>query len=285
MAESPMLRPMDKQQYLAQDEYPTIHVEGSQGNTLDFCGVMHGNNPDDPNEKYMLDRAKRELGDFLSKPSEHEKLVLLEGWKGPRTSMDELTEDQLVRAGGEEALADRMARQAGAEIASPEPPRDEEFDQLCQEFPSNQVFYWLVARQAVQWGREVPLAGADADERREAVQQKFDGLVKLLGDTLGHVPSFQEIGASFGVMAETHRELFASELDWNDLEHFNAHANPLDDNSVINDIMRRSNQIRDMHVAAEIKKAMDAGKDVFALYGDGHAYTLEPALRSLGTST
>lgn len=271
------IRPIHKE-YMDQHEYPTIYVEAPGGNTLDFCGVVHSNDPDG----YMIGRVRRELGAFLDKPSDHPKLVLLEGWHGPRTNLDELSEDDVVRRSGEEALADRMTRQAGVDIASPEPPLSEEFAQLCEEFPAHHVFYWLVARQAVQWGREVPLEPETQDGRRRLVQQEFEDFAGVLTSTLGHVPSFQEVGASFSVVADTHRELFGSELDWNDLEHFDAQANPLDTNSTINEIHNRSNYIRDTHIAAEIKKAIDDGKDVFALYGDGHAYTLEPALRALG---
>lgn len=281
MSESTSIRPIHKE-YLETDEYPTIHVTAPAGNTLDFCGVAHSNDPDG----YMIGRVRQELGEFLGKTSDNPKLVLLEGWKGPRVDMDGLSQDEIIRRGGEEALADRMAREAGVEIASPEPPRDEEFAKLCEEFPPNQVFYWFVARQAVQWGREVPLSSDESamskEERQQAVQQKFSSLVQLLSETLGHVPSFQDIGASFGVMSDTHRELFGGEIDWNDLEHFANQANPLDTNSVINAIHNRSNQIRDEHIAGEIKKAMDSGRDVFAVYGDGHAYTLDPALRQMG---
>lgn len=278
------IRPIRKE-YLDINEYPTIHVETPEGNTLDFCGIVHSNNPDEPNDKYMLDRVKRELGNFLSRPSDHEKIVLLEGWRGARTTMDGLSENALVRAGGEEALADRMARQAGVEIASPEPDRKEEFDQLCKEFPSAEVFYWYVARQAVQWGREEPISSSDQineqDKRRERVQDKFHDLVGKLEDTLGHPPSFRETLGSFELLSETHRRLFKSELDWNDIGHFEAHANPLDDNSVMNKIHNRSNQIRDEHIVQVIQDHIHAGKDVFCVYGDGHAYTLEPALLEL----
>lgn len=279
------IRPISKD-YLDVDEYPTIHVETPEGNTLDFCGIVHANNPDDPNDKEMLDRVKQELGNFLSRSSDHEKIVLLEGWRGPQTDMDNLSEDGLVRAGGEVALADRMARQAGIEIASPEPDGKEEFDQLCREFPSDEVFYWYVARQAVQWEREEAVPSSDQSneqsERRERVQDKFQDLVGKLEDTLGHPPSFRETLGSFEVLSETHRRLFESELDWNDIGHFEAHANPLDDNSVMNTIHNRSNQIRDEHIAQVIQEQIWAGKDVFCVYGDGHAYTLEPALRELG---
>lgn len=278
------IRPIHKE-YLETDEYSTIHVEAPEGNTLDFCGIAHSNNPDNPNDKEMLDRVKQELGDFLSRSSDHEKIVLLEGWSGPQTTMDDLSEDDLVRAGGEVALADRMARQAGIEIASPEPDGKEEFDQLCKEFSSDEVFYWYVARQAVQWGREEAVPNSDRideqNQRRERVQDKFHDLVGKLEDTLGHPPSFHETLGSFELLAETHQRLFESELDWNDIGHFEAHANPLDDNSVMNRIHNRSNQIRDEHIAEIIQKQIYEGRDVFCVYGDGHAYTLEPALLEL----
>lgn len=287
MSNSPLskyIRPIHKE-YLDTDEYPTVHVETPRGNTLDFCGIVHSNNPDDPNDKYMLDRVKRELSDFLSRPSEHEKIVLLEGWKGPRLAEDDLSEDALVRLGGEEALADRMARQTGIEIASPEPDGKDEFDQLCKEFPSGEVFYWYVARQAVQWEREEPIPSGDRaseqGERRGRVQDKFHDLVTKLESTLGHPPSFRETLGSFELLSETHERLFGNEINWNDIGHFEAHANPLDDNSVINAIHNRSNQIRDEHIVRVIQEQIRAGKDVFCVYGDGHAYTLEPALREL----
>ena len=274
------IRPINKE-YLETDEYPTIHVETQAGTTIDFCGVEHSNDPDG----YMINRVRQEFGDFLSKPSGHEKLVMLEGWRGPRIAMDDLPESEMVQQAGEEALADRMARQAGVEIVSPEPPVDKEFQQLCQEFPSNQVFYWYAARQAVQWGREHPVdpestAGQRA-ERHEIVQEKLEYLTSRLEETLGHPPSFRETTASLEMLQATHEELFGGELDWDDIEHFNDHANPIDENSVINKIHNRSNQIRDEHILAEIAKASHAGKDIFAVYGDGHAYTLEPALRTL----
>lgn len=279
------IRPISRE-YLETDEYPTIHVVASAGNTLDFCGIQHSNDPDNPNDRYMLDRIKNELGEFLERPSDHQKIVLLEGWKGPRTAMDELSEDNLIRAGGEEALADRMVRAADVEIMNPEPDRKEEFDQLCREFPENEVFYWFVARQAVQWGREHPVPPADQieqrDERQQAVRQKFDQLVTTLEDTLGREPSFRETTASFDMLQQTHAELFGGELDWHDIGHFAAQANPIDEHSVINTIMNRSNRIRDEHILGKIKESMDAGKDIFALYGDGHAFTLEEALRQLG---
>lgn len=281
---SERIRPIRKE-YLDVDEYPTIHVEAPEGNTLDFCGIVHSNNPDNPNDKEMLDRVKQELGDFLSRRSDHGKIVLLEGWNGPQTAMDGLSEDTLVRTGGEIALADRMARQANVEIASPEPDRKEEFDQLCKEFPPGEVFYWYVARQAVQWGREEPVPSGNLinkqSERRELIQEKFHDLVGKLEDTLGHPPSFREALGSFELLTETHQRLFEAELDWNDIGHFEAHANPLDDNSVMNKIHNRSNQIRDEHIAQVIQEQIHAGKDVFCVYGDGHAYTLEPALLEL----
>ena len=275
------IRSIDKK-YLEQSEYPTIHIETPIGNTLDFCGVEHSNEPGG----YMIERTKRELGEFLDRPTEHKKLVFLEGWKGPRAAQDELSEDELISAGGEEGLADRMARQANVEIRSPEPDRKEEFEQLCQEFPEDEVFYWFVARQAVQWGREHPVPPSDQmelrNERQQVVRAKFDQLVTSLEETLGREPSFRETTASFEMLQQTHERLFGGELDWHDIDHFAAHANPIEENSVINQIMNRSNRIRDEHILGEIKKAMASGKDVFALYGDGHAYTLEPALRELG---
>ncbi len=113
------------------------------------------------------------------------------------------------------------------------------------------------------------------------MQDKFHDLVTKLESTLGHPPSFRETLGSFELLSETHERLFGNEINWNDIGHFEAHANPLDDNSVINAIHNRSNQIRDERIVRVIQEQIHAGKDVFCVYGDGHAYTLEPALREL----
>ena len=113
------------------------------------------------------------------------------------------------------------------------------------------------------------------------MQDKFHDLVTKLESTLGHPPSFRETLGSFELLSETHERLFGNEINWNDIGHFEAHANPLDDNSVINAIHNRSNQIRDERIVRVIQEQIHAGKDVFCVYGDGHAYTLELALREL----
>jgi hypothetical protein len=277
----PLLRTLDERYYeVCDDGYHTIHVDTPHG-ALDFCGIKHDNDP----ESETTARVKRELGAFVAKDSERPKVVVIEGWRD-RGLIDD-SEDDIVRQRGEAGLAEQMAQQAGIEIATVEPELHELFATLSETHAPDEVFYWLVAQQASQWGREdtVPDDGSKQAERHQRVTDThLAEFVDRLEGSLGHEPSFNEISHSFEILSETHERLFGGELDWNDTEHFDAVANPVETGSVINDIMRESVVLRDRAIVAGLKKYLDKGYDVFAVYGDAHAYTTEPALRAMQTT-
>ena len=274
----PQFRTLDKRYYeVCDDGYDTIHVHTAHG-SLDFCGIKHDNDP----ESETTTRVKRELGAFIENDSERPKVVVIEGWRNRGAIED--SEDDIVRQRGEAGLAERMAQQAGIEVASVEPELHEQFTTLCEAHAPDEVFYWLVAQQASQWGREdiVPDDGSKQAERHQRVTDThLAEFVERLEGSLGHVPSFNEISHSFEILSDTHKRLFGGELDWNDTKHFDAVANPVETGSVINDIMRESVVLRDQAIVAGLKKYLDKGYDVFAVYGDAHAYTTEPALRAM----
>lgn len=274
----PQFRTLDERYYeVCDDGYDTIHVDTAHG-SLDFCGIKHDNDP----ESETTTRVKRELGAFIENDSERPKVVVIEGWRNRGAIED--SENDIVRQRGEAGLAERMAQQAGIEVASVEPELHEQFTALCEAHAPDEVFYWLVAQQASQWGREdiVPDDGNKQAERHQRVTDThLAEFVERLEGSLGHVPSFNEISHSFEILSDTHKRLFGGELDWNNTKHFDAVANPVETGSVINDIMRESVVLRDQAIVAGLKKYLDKGYDVFAVYGDAHAYTTEPALRAM----
>lgn len=283
-AVEPALRPIDKAYFeaTAKQELPPIVVESPRGGKVNFVGTKHTNNPEDP----FFGRLGAQWQQFASDNS-RPKVVVLEGWR-PGYAQQGESVDEAVAARGENAFIEQRALEAGIEIKSYEPAPHEEFEQLAQRFDPQQVFYWLVARQATQWAREdavprkLPWNKEKRTQRSERVlTQHLASYVERLEGALGHVPSFNEVGRSFEALAETHRELFGSEIDWNDTKHFYRQANPAESHSVINDIHRASNQLRDETVFEGIKADVQAGKNVLALYGDAHAWALQDKLRSL----
>lgn len=270
--------------------YPTVHVETPAGRTLDFCGVKHfsTSSPD----RSIPERVDSEVSEFLQHESDGPKTVMIEGWReGKYDDTADMSDRELVDTHGEMALVERRAKAAGAEIMSPEPSMHEEFEELCQEFPPNQVYYWLVMRQAEQWTREdaVPKKRPWNKEKRQqrherVVDTHLSEYADRLQDALGHAPSFGEVTQSLEMLQSTHAELFGGEIDWNDTKFLQKITNPIEDprrdSTVINRIGQRSNEIRDQHIAGTIKSRLDAGSDVFAVYGDLHAWTQKPLLES-----
>lgn len=279
------LRDVGKEYFMVteQQELPPIKIETETGGRLTFVGTKHTNNPDDP----FFGRLRTEWNDFLKKQRKgHKPIVVLEGWRdGP---LSEISESDIIRSRGEVGLMDTLAIKSEIEIRRYEPPEDEEFEQLADEFGAQTVFYWMVARQATQWAREdtvarrLPWNKKKRAERHDRVTDThLSDYVSLLEGALGHSPSFNEISRSFAALQDTHRELFNSELDWNDTKHFYHQANPTESNSVINDIHRASNKIRDEYLFKKLEKDLHEAADLFVVYGDGHAWSLQDKLRRL----
>lgn len=242
-----LLRPLDEQYFIEtnKQEFPPIVVDNTKGNQLRFVGTKHVNDPSD----LFYERLDGQWEAFVNRDdTAHKKLAVLEGWR-PGQYDQSLTDEQVIRSRGETGYIEKKALESDIEIARFEPDMSEEFEQLCQRFEPHHVYYWLVARQAVQWGREDPVPrklpwnGQKRAERHNRITEtklaQYQGLLETI---LGHSASFGEVVSSFDMVRDTHEGLFGNKLDWNDITHFSKHANPVGNASVLNDIHRMDNR-------------------------------------------
>jgi hypothetical protein len=79
-------------------------------------------------------------------------------------------------------------------------------------------------------------------------------------------------------MKKIHKELFSTDFDEKDANFFYSIANPIELNSVVNEVSRISSQIRDQYIVQKIKDYIDDGFSVFAQYGYSHVVMQESAL-------
>ncbi|MFZ1361082.1 MAG: hypothetical protein WAS27_03615 [Candidatus Saccharimonadales bacterium] len=288
------LRKMDEQYYSDVDagrfDKP-IEVALPAGNELRFRGVMHSNNPEEELHASIKEQFESALD--VNAGSGRKMIVVLEGWRDGDRPKGE-TVEEAIRARGENGQMEQLARAAteaghDVEIHNYEPDSVEEFEQLIEEFGAEKAIYWHVLRQASQWAREHPFDENTtpddlAERQKQITENQLASHLESLRTALGHNPSMNEVSLSFEMLNTVHHDITGEDrMDWNDLEHIYMSGTPVGERNFVNDIMRRSNEIRDEHILARITEDAQAGHDVFAVYGHGHAYTMEPALRDLAS--
>jgi hypothetical protein len=69
--------------------------------------------------------------------------------------------------------------------------------------------------------------------------------------------------------------------DFNLGENQNGYVNPNNIGSRINEIARKTSDVRDENILNEIVKYWSEGKSVFVVFGSGHLIIQEPALREI----
>ena len=82
-------------------------------------------------------------------------------------------------------------------------------------------------------------------------------------------------------LAKIHAQLFNTEIDLEDYEHFEKAANPTIEGSAINLVSRNSSRFRDIHIVTQIARHWKEGKHIFIVFGSGHVIRQEPAIKAI----
>lgn len=258
-----------------QDEYSRIEkngfelpymVEVARGNQqLVFYGSEHTSDPEHP-QFADISRRWRAFTDRALQP-----IALVEG------RFDEVAEDQTkdgeqsVIAGGEAQFLVHLARRDGVEVVSPEPDRQEEANQLAEEFGRETVIFYYFIRQLEFWHRmtEKPDMQAEAAKMLALMEASVQ---------------WDDVSFSVQNMEAVHASTFGKTLGWNDEEWLYELITPAETSHITNQLARRSGELRDEHILEQLKRYWAEGRSIFAVFGSAHAIRLEPALRSLGTN-
>ncbi|MEK7087414.1 MAG: hypothetical protein AAB958_01795 [Patescibacteria group bacterium] len=223
--------------------------------TLFYLGVRHSWNPTDK----QFNIIKQKWLDFLKIAKHPLAVVESRGWKIYNT------EKEAISKGGEIDFMAYLCHQANVPISCFEPDRGSEINALLQQFPKEQIAYYYFARAISQWYR---------------LTQKPDINSYLLPflQRDKKASGWNDFEFSLENMKNVHRQLFNTELDFNNVEFFSKIENPTREDNPLKDVVRASGKYRDQTTTDSIKNTWNQGYNLFIIYGEGHARNHEKIL-------
>lgn len=225
---------------------------------LVFFGVSHSNDPNDEQWPILEDKWQA----FLQNPNPN-KIVITES----HLTADELADKSRVKAladHSESGLMVWLAVQASVEVVSGEPDREAEIEHLKKTYSNAEIMAYYFGRQMFQWLTRDHRTSPDWQEYARDSVAKYNSL-----GVWGEDFDLELVLAWFG---ETMGKPFGPK----DKETLYALGDP--SQSVVSSA---SGRFRDEHLLGLIQARWQQGKDIFAVYGSGHAIVLEPALEEL----
>ena len=250
---------------LSHDEYqkhqykiPYTYVISHNGHYLYYFGARHSFDPEHP-QFLELNAFWRE---FLEKTQRMNCLVLNEG--GKRQTMP--SEEAAISAGAEAGLITFLAAKEDIETYSPEPTKKEEIGEWLNVYSKEEVEYYFFSRAVCQWHKLLPRPDFQSYIAKPLLRH-----AKELG--------WKDFDFSLNHMKEVHKSLFGGKFNENDRQFFECIASPVYRTTIISQISNDLDINRNSYIVNKIKWFWHSGKNLFVVYGSGHAIVQEPALK------
>jgi hypothetical protein len=211
-------------------------------------------------------------------------LIFIEGIRGLRRSASdrdavckkllELPLEEVVTRWGESAFTARLALERGIEVVCPEPGAAEEVRAVCAEgFSREAIFGYFIFRMVGQ----AP-AGQSVSE--------LEAFLKPWIDEFQLATEWQGFDYSLASLESIGRQLWGEgPFRPGDTEFYRMRTAPCgtrsDGNGTeINEVSAATSLVRDRHILGELLDGAERAQRVLVVYGSGHSFTLEEALRS-----
>lgn len=256
----------------SEHEQPYIYEIVRGDKKLVYFGAYHAYDPADP----MFAEIQQRFDDLkpdvvvvegMGKLSEQSAMV---SEKVRQMSLEDVT-----RKGGEAAFAMKLAVDTGIEVVSPEPDdRAEIADLEAHGFTKEQIFAFHMYRSVAQYWRQVPASAID-----EFIEPYID-MFKASVD-------WKDFDFSLDHLEEIGRGIWGEAANLEDVDAANARIDPVPwsgtekNQTVVNEVARRSSQFRDEHIVSAIRQLAKKHDRILAMYGASHAFMQQPALRTL----
>ncbi len=239
---------------------PFFYTIEKYGQNLFYFGGNHNHDP----SNFYYPELKKFWEQFLSITNKDNSIVMNEGglWKIREN------DEEAIKAGGECSLITLWAHLAGYPIISPEFPSSELVNELLKFFSKDLIFYHRVARETMSYHKSFP---------RPTNYEEYYGRFNLHRFSLG----WPDYDYSLEHAKTIHKDLFHTDFDPNDEEFFYKNVPSPYENSVLNEISRQETLIRDIYIVEQILKSWKEGKNIFIVFGGGHAVIMEEALRKI----
>lgn len=229
------------------------------GQLLIFFGSRHSNNPEDP----QFEKMDQLWQEFLDHPNPAKQVFNEGGYD--RLSEQSTSCGATIRRDTEAGYIRFLAQSAGIPIRSPEPSRKDELAYVQEKgFAEHEVFTYYFARQMLQWR----LRESNHEPDEQAYTKKF----------LEHLNQWQvwnqpyDAQKALGAFKTTTGEVF----DSRNVQLLEDLSDPTQ-----SEVSAASSDFRNNTIYQAIEKSWREAKDVFAVFGSGHAIVLEPALERL----
>lgn len=266
------MKDMPSGDILSYDQYAEIEKAGfttpyvvevqRNGQSLVFYGSEHTNSPEHPQFQDIEDRWNSFIAN-TAKP-----IALVEGRFDEVSEAETKDRTKSITDGGEAQFVVYLARKDGKEVASPEPDRVWEANELAKEFGRDNVVFYYFIRQLGWWNRFT---------EKLNVQLEAKKMLELMEKSY----KWDDVNFSIERMGAIHDELFGKPLSWDDTQWVYDITTPTPQDYVTNELARRSGELRDEYILEQIKKYWQEGKSPFLVFGSAHAIRLEPALHKL----
>ncbi len=243
----------------AEQIFPHFFEVEKNGQLISYFGAEHIGDPSHE-QNAQIETAWES---FVTRTEKDHTIVFVEGGLGDTQKAKE----ESIRHGEEGGLATYLAEQAGIPVESPEPSLSYEVAELLKQFSKEEILYYYFSRAVDQWKRT-----ENSEDVLKYVQQLISDEAEALGFAENNI---------LATLSETHKKIFGTEFDMNDLEQFEKAADPVNIYSVSNQVARATSILRDQYILKEIEKKWHEGKSLFIVYGATHAIMQEPAIRHL----
>ncbi len=255
----PLLSTWDEQR---ENRYPIPYIYSIQSNVQEFVyfGSRHSYDPKDA----MFETLRKEWNEFYDRNKDREMVVLVEG--GVRAV--KASEEEAVLKGGEMAFITFLAHERTVPTDSFDLVKADIFDELAKKYDAEKVFYERMAQVVLQWNTLVE-------------KPAFDNYMKYYMDKEGQESAQTDFDFSLDNFKKIHTELFNREFDETDRTFFYNIIDPAQKNTIMNQISRDEDALRDTAMVQGIVGEWQKGKSIFAVCGSGHVVIQERALKAL----
>ncbi len=231
---------------------------------LYYIGANHSYDPNN----FQYDKIRNYWKEFLKETGRKNSIVLVEGGKRqtPKPEKD-FGEDDAIKEGGEADFITYLAFKEGIETESPEPDDEFELKELNKNFSLEEILYHRFVRTADQWNR--------LSEPKPDFWEYVERFINRDKKSAGRADFATPKELFIKLHNEHHPDHPFNEYDQ---KCFHNDSNPsIEENKVAS----ASSIIRNVHITKEIVKLWQEGKNIFVVYGSGHAIVQEKALQKL----
>ena len=248
-------------------QFPYVFVLHNKDKTqrLTFFGTEHSSDVNNKQWKIL----EREWREFVKNTQPEKRVVFLEGVS--RMISDQKYFDKngkiaglgVVQKYGERGAWFYFSQNDQKEVIFVDPKFNDEAEYLLRQFDKNIVAYYFFARYF----------GSYINKKNTTFEEALKQAVATTHDITHE--SFSDIADDY---KKIHQQFFNRELDESQIEVVRKASWPIRYDCPSNEVARQSALFRNKYILLQIKKYWEQGKNIFILFGAGHAVVQKPVL-------